>query len=106
MPRFILGSSPDAVIQALFTRSADGRLGFGWGSLVDEVELDAVATDAVRVLDYIIEVGVSYTVQVRLHPAGAELIALGAGGNRDRFIQPAVRHYIEAAGIPITQEHA
>ena len=98
---------PDVVIAALFTCGPDGRVKFGWSSTpVDDAQLRAIATVPIRVSVYIMEAGVPYTLQVQPHPKASELTALGLGGNRDQYIAPTVRLYINAAGIPITEELA
>jgi hypothetical protein len=106
MPRFILQSSIDLVLSKLFTPDSRERTVFGWSAVVVDGKVDTIATKPVRISDYIMEGGVRYTVQIQPHPKGCELVAIGMGGNRDQYIQPAVRHYIQAVSIPIVEEYS
>jgi hypothetical protein len=76
------------------------------GVLAVNDKLESISEEPVRISDYVMEGGLGYTIQILSHPAGCELIALGMGINRDKYIKPAVRHYIQAANIPIVEESA
>lgn len=105
MPTFILNASPEQVFATLFKPSEDNSLGFGCWTKSDRPASDlGDVVWPIRIRDYIMEGFVSYSVQLKPHSQGSELIVQGFGGDRDKYIPPALRHYIKAAKLELVSE--
>ena len=93
------------ILRRLFKQGDRGGLRFGWTGIAARCDsLESLEGQWWLFRDYILEGFLSYLVSCRRNDDGLRLSIMTTGTNRDDYIDPQVRHYINAAGLDFQEQ--
>jgi len=106
MEKILIDGDHKKIISALFNLDENGHIKFGWTSRsVNSGSLDSLMTKSqIKFRDYIMEGTVMYFLNIQIIDTGLILFIKKNGTNRDDYILPQIRHYINESGFNIRKE--
>ncbi|MEK6236015.1 MAG: hypothetical protein N2C14_15020, partial [Planctomycetales bacterium] len=100
---FAIASDFDVILAALFRPEKSGRLALGWiGRSIHPTTSADLLVAAVDFRDNVMEGFVKFRVQIKREAPGMILVIETTGTNRDQYVPPQIRSYIQQAGLELS----